>query len=73
MADIITDMRGAVRRGLYAAFSIRTPNATVAISTRGIHTAIGIQVAAYTIKKPAIIKMSPCAKLIRRSMPYTIV
>ena len=46
MAEIITDMRGAVRRGLYAAFSMSTPKATVAMSTRGMATARGIQVTA---------------------------
>ena len=45
MAEIITDIRGAVRRGLYAAFSMATPRATVRISTRGMDTAMGIEAA----------------------------
>ena len=33
----------------------------------------GSAAARYTIKKPAAVKISPCAKLIRRRMPYTTV
>ena len=42
MAEIITDIRGAVRSGLYAAFSMATPKSTVRISTSGIDTAMGM-------------------------------
>ena len=69
MAEIITDIRGALRRGLYAARSINTPSTTVMTRTTGIATAMGIDALAYTMKKPAIIKISPWAKLIRRRMP----
>ena len=69
MAEIITDIRGAVRRGLYAALSMATPSSTVSSSTRGIDTAREQEAEIYTMKKPAIIKMSPWAKLIRRRMP----
>ena len=43
MADIMTDIRGALRRGLYAARSMSRPSATVIMSTTGIATAIGIE------------------------------
>ena len=36
-------------------------------------TVMGSDAVRYTIKKPAAVKMSPWAKLIRRRMPYTIV
>ena len=46
-----------------------TPKITVSSSTRGIDTAREQEAEIYTMKKPAIIKMSPWAKLIRRRMP----
>ena len=69
MAEIITDILGAVRRGLYAAFSMATPKSTVSSSTSGMDTAKEQEAEIYTIKKPAIMKISPWAKLMRRRMP----
>ena len=69
----MTDMRGAVRSGLYAMRSTIKPSATVSTTTSGIDVLSGSAEAQYTMKKPAAVKMSPCAKLIRRRMPYTIV
>ena len=41
MAEIMTLMRGAVRKGLYAARSIRKPSRTVSSSTSGRAAAKG--------------------------------
>ena len=42
MAEIMTDMRGAVRSGLYASRSITKPSTTVMIMTSGRATYSGI-------------------------------
>ena len=41
--------------------------------TSGMETVSGREAVAYTIRKPATVKISPWAKLMRRRMPYTIV
>ena len=69
MAEIMTDILGAVRRGLYAAFSMATPKITVRISTTGTAIAREHSAEIYTMKNPAIMKISPWAKLIRRRIP----
>ena len=69
MALIMTDILGAVRRGLYATRSMRKPMSTVTSSVKGMAIYSGIHVTAYIIMRPAHMKTSPCAKLIRRSMP----
>ena len=75
MAEIIIDIRGADLRGLYATFSITTPRITVAITTTTIERYHGIikSTIAKIMNYAAIIKISPCAKFMRRSIPYTIV
>ena len=51
-------------------FILKTPPAPVLIKKAcGIETASGSAAARYTIKKPAAVKISPCAKLIRRRIP----
>ena len=69
MAEIITDIRGALRSGLYAARSMRMPSSTVISSTTGMDTAMGKVALTYIIKNPDIMKISPWAKFIRRSIP----
>ena len=66
MADIIIDILGAERSGLYATFSIMHPRTTVNTITTGMAICIGRSAARYTITRPAIINMSPWAKLISR-------
>ena len=46
MAEIIRDIRGAERRGLYATRSMTKPSSTVAISTRGSARYMGMAVVA---------------------------
>ena len=46
MAEIMTDIRGAVRSGLYATFSTITPSSTVSTMVRGIETLRGSDAAA---------------------------
>jgi hypothetical protein len=71
MADIMIDIRGDSRSGLYAALSIAMPNITVATMTNIIAMYHGMRKVAIakTVKYPAIMKMSPWAKLISLSMP----
>ena len=45
MAEIMTDIRGAVRRGLYATRSIKKPSSTVSTIISGIARYSGIHVA----------------------------
>ena len=73
MAEIMTDILGAERSGLYATRSIKNPRATVIRRTSGMATPSGSVAERKTMNMPAAIKTSPCAKLIRRRIPYTIV
>ena len=73
MAEIMTDMRGAVRSGRYATRSIIKPRNTVRMIISGIAIYSGMDAAMYTIIRPATMNTSPWAKLISRRMPYTIV
>ena len=61
IAEIITDIRGALRRGAYATFSIITPSTTVAIIIIiiDIYHGIAKSTIANIIKYAAIIKISP--------------
>ena len=53
MALIMTDILGAVRRGLYATRSMRKPMSTVTSSVKGMAIYSGIHVTAYIIMRPA--------------------
>ena len=69
MAEIMSDIRGAVRRGLYAARSMRKPSSAVATMTSGSAMYIGMDAEAYTMMSPATMNTSPWAKLMSRRMP----
>ena len=71
IADIITDILGALRSGLYAIFSVSTPRAIVAAitSTTDTYQGSAMSTIAIIMKYPAIMNMSPCAKLISLKIP----
>ena len=69
MAEIITDILGEFRSGLYATFSMVKPKSAVSSTTSGMVIYKGSAADRYTIIRPATINTSPWAKLIKRKMP----